>query len=637
MHEAAEKHANEQYETLRRKAAAGAEAIDATWRDAKPYLDRAGLIASELQPRVNAHESSEPLEQMDAAIRSAGESLNQLKNQRSLRQAGVAGFLQWFALFAVVSALPVVLMSQHRVYGIIGAIGFTLLASVLLHLFIRSRALRRSHETAINLATALASAKQAHDRMLRAALAEHKAQVLEAGKTRNIQKNRAEDKYNPLLTKVANRVQADIAAAEDKHERDAERWRAWQLETLRKAESHFNPMLQQCIARHDATLAEAERLYEARKQQAESVRATEWKQLADRWRIGQDRLLNVVNHLRAAENESFLPWEAPFWKDFPPVVDIPKGIRFGKIAVDLRELPGGLPEEEELAPAIPVRMELPAFLPFPDRCSLVLKARDAGRDKAVQQLQEMMLRYLTAIPAGKVRFTVIDPIGLGDNFAAFMHLGDYDENLIGARIWTEPAQIEKRLADLTAHMENVIQKYLRNQYKSIEEYNIQAGEVAEPFRVLVVANFPANFSLESCRRLVSIVQSGSTCGVCTLISIDSKLPVPPGFNIADLEQGSANLVWKNDAFIWKDPDFAKFPLALKSPPASDEIVRLVRIVGERGRDANRVQVPFDAVMPAADQIWKGDSRKKISVAIGRAGAQSFSNSSWAKAPLSTRW
>ena len=43
-------------------------------------------------------------------------------------------------------------------------------------------------------------------------------------------------------------------------------------------------------------------------------------------------------------------------------------------------------------------------------------------------------------------------------------------------------------------MENVIQKYLRNEFETIEEYNVHAGEVAEPFRVLVVANFPANFS-----------------------------------------------------------------------------------------------------------------------------------------------
>ena len=105
-----------------------------------------------------------------------------------------------------------------------------------------------------------------------------------------------------------------------------------------------------------------------------------------------------------------------------------------------------------------------------------------------------MLRMFTAIPPSKVRFTIIDPVGLGENFAGFMHLADHDEQLVTNRIWTEPVHIEQRLADLTEQMENVIQKYLRNEFRSIDEYNAFAGEVAEPFRILVVANFPVNFT-----------------------------------------------------------------------------------------------------------------------------------------------
>ena len=62
-------------------------------------------------------------------------------------------------------------------------------------------------------------------------------------------------------------------------------------------------------------------------------------------------------------------------------------------------------------------------------------------------------------------------------------------------------------------MENVIQKYLRNEFETIEEYNTMAGEVAEPFRILVVANFPTNFNDAALRRLISIVNSGARCGV----------------------------------------------------------------------------------------------------------------------------
>jgi hypothetical protein len=231
-----------------------------------------------------------------------------------------------------------------------------------------------------------------------------------------------------------------------------------------------------------------------------------------------------------------------------------------------------------------------------------------------------MLRLLTAVPPGKLRFTIIDPVGRGENFAVFMHLADYDEQLVGARIWTEPQHIERQLTDVTDHMETVIQKYLRNQYKTIEEYNSQAGEVAEPFRVLVIANFPAGFTLDSARRLVSIVNSGPSCGVYTLITYDPKQPLPQGFNLADLEQGSLNLVYKDGTFVWKDGDFSKFPLELEKPPALEEVTRLVRLVGERSKDANRVEVPFDYVAPRAVEIWSTDSRNGLSVAIGRAGA-----------------
>ena len=171
----------------------------------------------------------------------------------------------------------------------------------------------------------------------------------------------------------------------------------------------------------------------------------------------------------------------------------------------------------------------------PVQSSILIKTTESGKAEANRLLQTMMIRFLTSIPPGKVRFTIIDPVGLGENFAAFMHLADYDELLVTSRIWTEARDIEQRLTDLTEHMENVIQKYLRNEFETIEEYNADAGEVAEPFRVLVVANFPANFNENAARRLVSIVASGARCGVYALISVDTKLNMPAGFQLKDLE------------------------------------------------------------------------------------------------------
>jgi hypothetical protein len=88
-----------------------------------------------------------------------------------------------------------------------------------------------------------------------------------------------------------------------------------------------------------------------------------------------------------------------------------------------------------------------------------------------------MLRLLATTPAGELHFTLVDPVGLGQNAAAFMHLVDYDPELVDDRFWTEPRHIEERLARLTEHIGTINGKYLRNQYQTIEDYNRAAGEV----------------------------------------------------------------------------------------------------------------------------------------------------------------
>src|SRR5947209_15454636 len=107
--------------------------------------------------------------------------------------------------------------------------------------------------------------------------------------------------------------------------------------------------------------------------------------------------------------------------------------------------------------------------------------------------------------------------------------------------------IEEKLTDLTEHIASVHQKYLRNQYASIEEYNRAAGEVAEPYRVLVVANFPVNFTPQAARRLLSIVQSGSRCGVYALVALDTRQGMPQDFQVEDLEQFCLNVYYREES------------------------------------------------------------------------------------------
>ena len=80
---------------------------------------------------------------------------------------------------------------------------------------------------------------------------------------------------------------------------------------------------------------------------------------------------------------------------------------------------------------------IPVLLRLPGERSLLLKAPLAARETAVLGIQSLLLRLLASIPPGKMRFTFFDPLGLGQNVAPFIHLADYDEQLVTARAWSE--------------------------------------------------------------------------------------------------------------------------------------------------------------------------------------------------------
>src|SRR5690606_20733721 len=156
-----------------------------------------------------------------------------------------------------------------------------------------------------------------------------------------------------------------------------------------------------------------------------------------------------------------------------------------------------------------------------------------------------------------------------------------------------------------------IQQYLRNEYDDIEQYNRRAGSIAEPYRFLVIANFPANFTEAAQRRLATIINSGPRCGVYTLIMIDRQLPQPAGAYLRDLEANSASLTWQNGRFVWEDERYGAFPLTLDAPPPADELTQRLHRVGRRAAHAGRVEVAFDVIAPDAEEIWTASAQHGI--------------------------
>jgi DNA segregation ATPase FtsK/SpoIIIE, S-DNA-T family len=357
----------------------------------------------------------------------------------------------------------------------------------------------------------------------------------------------------------------------------------------------------------DARLAEIEQRYQQRRADLEKS-----------WSEGLRHIQSPLD-LEGEGHSASMDWNDPAWKNWIPPKKFASRVRFGEMHVDLKNITENVPQRLTLPPTF----SLPAMLAFPAAASLLINSDHAGRMDAIAVLQMMMARLLTSLPAGRVRFTIIDPVGLGQNFAGFMHLVDYDDALVNSKIWTSQEQIDQRLANLTEHMETVIQKYLRNEFETIDDYNAQAGELAEPYRFLVIADLPVNFSTEAFRRLTSIAASGARCGVYTLIARDTRSPLPAGAHMDELIAHSVVLNREGDKFVWADEVFRQLPLQLDPPPGDDALTEILHKVGVGAKEAKRVEVPFEVIAPTEDKRWSGSTTREIDVPVGRMGATRF--------------
>lgn len=382
---------------------------------------------------------------------------------------------------------------------------------------------------------------------------------------------------------------------------------------------------QECATAHAAhnsgSMAESRR-HESRLNEITRVEQTHLTALRDAWHRGQRQIVDDTQALLAIDQSLFARWSDPAWRTFLGRAALTGAAKVGAVTVNLREIPGALPTEPELAwPAGAARLfHLPVVLSLPRDASLFIDAPRDGRAAGLAVLQEAMLRILVAIPPGLARFTIADPIGLGEGFAAFMHLTDDAEHLIGERIWTDARHIEQRLGDLCQHMETVIQKFLRNEYASLDEYNRQAGEIAEPYRFLVLCDFPANISEVAARHLASVINSGPRCGVFTLILRDVAESIPAPLTEAEMRAGGLHLAWR-DGHFWVDHEWlGRFPLSTAPAPSRDETIALLRRIGAAARASKRVEVPFASIAPEDSAVWTESTAEGITVPIGRSGA-----------------
>lgn len=541
----------------------------------------------------------------------------------------MAGALPWFLTFLLCGLAVGLARLAYRIDGVslpaFYLTGSLVGAGVLVGLILVGQSLRRVARRQVQtlyipLHQAILTAQASLDHELQRAVDQLDQKTQEAITLKDEEIRKARDHQQRILADTQEKIDAALKQLEDNYQQVRRQWDESFAHDRRVAELDYQKQQARVHDEYAQELGDAKLALRLEMAEAQGRYDLWRRQLADRWRQGLGSLQALREETAFLDNTLRADWHDDLWQQWtPPDTALPL-IRFGTVALDLNLLAEHVIEQSAVALDRHQTATLPALLAFPNAASLFLQTPREGREQAIATLRSVMMRLFTALPPGRVRFTIFDPIGLGENFAGFMHAADYQDALVGGRIWTDANQIQQRLVDLTDHMENVIQKYLRNEFQTIEQYNRQAGPLAEPYRFLVIADFPVNFNEDAARRLHSIINSGPRCGVYTLIAYDNRLPLPPGLHLEDVTANGVHLRFDKDRFIWQDDILRAFPLTLDTPPADHLLTGIIQTVGKASIDASRIEVPFAVIAPTGNQYWSRDSAANLSIPIGRTGA-----------------
>ena len=601
-----------------------AEAVDGIEQRAKKLLERYKVPT----PPESAEDRQEPPAIQDSQTEMAAQLDLAQQRVRQLRRLFLPGFLvgivPWLCLFllcivAMVAAQILRRTNQLDFQAMGIAAGSTLVAALLAGWGLKILARRQVCEVYKPLRRSLRLARHAAEEYSDRAERQQDQKLAASARKRDKEVQALREKASPVMSALAQKRNDNLASADRDYKQSLAQISASRDQHFRETEDWFKKQTQSLAAQETADLEAATKKRDGQIQESRRRYEEARTNLERRLRDGLAHIQAPMGD-RNGNGQLSHDWEDGYWATWSPSKKFPSMLRFGQLRVNLKQIADQSKQNGQVKLELPSPFEVPAALAFPRGASLLIQHDRSGRDRAMRLLQTVMTRVLTSLPPGRARFTIIDPIGLGQNFAGFMHLADHDESLVGSRIWTEADQIEQRLADMTEHMETVIQKYLRNEFATIDDYNAQAGELAEPYRFLVVADFPNSFQGDAFRRLASIAATGARCGVYVFVARDMRMQLPIEATLDDLEGHCVNLVQQGEGFMWKDDVFGQFPLTLDAPPRESVLTQLLDRVGAAARESKRVEVPFDTIAPSPQEFWTGDSTEELSVPIGRMGA-----------------
>ena len=474
-----------------------------------------------------------------------------------------------------------------------------------------------------------------------------------------------------LAKTTAENASTELLENRDAHLVEAERWQREQLAALQQLlvteqEAHrvrLSESLKSVEADYEANakrintemhakadvvaneisqeLMEADQAIQTQRDEQLTIRNSEVENLLQRMNEGMKRGFH-----RIESTDQTLAARFPQWDALKDSVSSTTGIDYLpvgylKVADSLRQIldqpkPGSSVASEdndlvgdgndgdgENVASLLEKVQIPSCLPVVLHrrlhSGLLIECSEAHMGQAIELAHQVLWRLLTSAPAGRAKLTLIDPLGRGQHFTNFMALADHDPALVGHRVWTTDAKIEKRLGELADHAEDVLQASLRDRFERIEDYNEVAGSMAEAYRAIAAIGFPDSLSRESYRHLMALLESGLRCGVFTILICDRDKPWPLETPLPESEKILSLEIDEQGQWHLKSDGMEDLPFVPASGPPSASRGELIQSIGAAAVAAAKVEIPLGNVLTDFEAA-AGHSGSGIEIPIGSQGA-----------------
>jgi hypothetical protein len=462
------------------------EANDAL-RNARLQLDSLAATAAQLLQRYR--QSAPETETRDAEEGSAGGSY---REQQALAEQRLDALQRIFVAQLFVGGRPVLvslgvltlilvtlgILYLAKVPGLPSAVvtvpAVAVVAIVLMGVagrFLWRRARAQAQQTFVEFQEALAAARAAlesqHQKRLERIAQESQA----ASAQKQTELRQARETLEAAKADIARQRTMSLRDIETKRRQALDGLRQSRETALREATQEHQRASKELQRRFDKEMREIQQRCDDEMAACEEEYRTSRRRLEQRWDEGVERIREMLESTSRLDEKVVADWDHVLRDGWTPPRTLSSIIRFGTFTLNLQTLADTVLASADAALKPKKSVVVPALLELPRASSMLLEFQREGRDEALDALRAVMMRLFTSLPPGQVHFTIFDPVGLGESFAGFMHAGDYRDTLVGGRIWTETNQLQHQLEELTQHMENVIQKYPRNEFETIERYN----------------------------------------------------------------------------------------------------------------------------------------------------------------------